>query len=60
MGRVINIVWRLYSAIEYLNEIQDDNKTQITVIDGSSFERLIYKKKRLLKRIEEVINASSK
>ena len=47
------------AAIEYLQRIQYENENQITVIDGPTFERLIYRKKRLLKRIEEVINASN-
>ena len=48
------------AAMEYLDKIKRDTLTDIIVIDGSTFERLIYKRKRLSKRIEEVLYASSK
>lgn len=48
------------AAMEYLEKIKKDTLTDIIVIDGPTFERLIYKRKRLSKRVEEVLYASSK
>jgi hypothetical protein len=48
------------AATEYLEDIKYNETTQVTVIDGPTFERLIYKRKRLVSRIEEVLYASDK
>lgn len=48
------------AAMEYLDRMKRDTLIDIIVIDGPTFERLIYKRKRLSKRVEEVLYASSK
>lgn len=48
------------AAIEYLNDLKESVTTQITVIDGPAFERLIYKRTRLVNRIAEVLYDSNK
>lgn len=48
------------AAIEYLKNLREKGTTQVTVIDGPAFERLIYKRKRLVNRIAEVLYDSDK
>ncbi|OMF16544.1 hypothetical protein BK131_00650 [Paenibacillus amylolyticus] len=47
------------AAMEYLNDLKENAVTQVTVLDGPAFERLIYKKTRLVNRIAEVLYDSN-
>lgn len=47
------------AAMEYLNDLKENAPTQVTVIDGPAFERLIYRKTRLVNRIAEVLYDSN-
>lgn len=48
------------ATIEYLNHLKEEDEISITVIDGPTFEQLVLKRKRLTKKVREVINASNK
>jgi hypothetical protein len=48
------------ATVEYLEKIKKDTLTDIIVIDCPTFERLIFKRKRLSKRVNEVLYASNK
>jgi hypothetical protein len=47
------------AAMEYLNDLRESGTTQVRVIDGPAFERLIYKRTRLVNRIVEVLYDSN-
>lgn len=47
-------------TIEYLDNLVKNENTHITVIDGPLLEKLILKRKKLARKISEVINASNK
>lgn len=47
------------AAMEYLNDLREQGTSEVIVIDGPAFEKLIYKRTRLVNRISEVLYDSN-